>query len=129
MIQTESRLKVADNTGAQEILVIRVLGGSRRRYGHVGDIVVASVLAVACGLIFWAWSLANPTLTAGVSLLALVINWVAWLGIVPIVAGAGLLWTPPARRWFAQWHLRRHPAPVVVEPATDVFYGPLPRFR
>ncbi|HRL10436.1 MAG TPA: 50S ribosomal protein L14 [Aggregatilineales bacterium] len=43
MIQTESRLKVADNTGAQEILVIRVLGGSRRRYGHVGDIVVASV--------------------------------------------------------------------------------------
>ncbi|MBK9122177.1 MAG: 50S ribosomal protein L14 [Chloroflexi bacterium] len=43
MIQTESRLKVADNTGAQELLVIRVLGGSRRRYGYVGDIVVAAV--------------------------------------------------------------------------------------
>jgi large subunit ribosomal protein L14 len=43
MIQTESRLKIADNTGAQEILVIRVLGGSRRRYGHVGDIVVGTV--------------------------------------------------------------------------------------
>jgi large subunit ribosomal protein L14 len=43
MIQTESRLKVADNSGAQEILVIRVLGGSRRKYGHVGDIVVATV--------------------------------------------------------------------------------------
>lgn len=43
MIQTESRLKVADNTGAQELLVIRVLGGSRRRYGSVGDIVVAAV--------------------------------------------------------------------------------------
>lgn len=43
MIQTESRLKIADNSGAQEILVIRVLGGSRRKYGHVGDIVVGAV--------------------------------------------------------------------------------------
>ena len=43
MIQQESRLRVADNTGAREILVIRVLGGSRRRYGGGGDIVVASV--------------------------------------------------------------------------------------
>lgn len=43
MIQTESRVKVADNTGAQELLVIRVLGGSRRRYGGIGDIVVATV--------------------------------------------------------------------------------------
>lgn len=43
MIQTESRLKVADNSGAQEVLVIRVLGGSKKRYGRVGDIVVATV--------------------------------------------------------------------------------------
>ena len=43
MIQTESRLKVADNSGAQEILVIRVIGGSRVKYGYVGDIVVGSV--------------------------------------------------------------------------------------
>jgi large subunit ribosomal protein L14 len=43
MVQQESRLKVADNTGARELLVIRVLGGSTRRYGHVGDVVVASV--------------------------------------------------------------------------------------
>ncbi|MGB7341984.1 MAG: 50S ribosomal protein L14 [Phototrophicaceae bacterium] len=43
MIQTESRLKITDNSGAQEILVIRVLGGSVRRYGHVGDIVVGAV--------------------------------------------------------------------------------------
>ena len=43
MIQNESRLKVADNTGAREILVIRVLGGSRRKYGGVGDIVVGTV--------------------------------------------------------------------------------------
>jgi large subunit ribosomal protein L14 len=43
MIQQESRLKVADNTGGRELLVIRVLGGSRRRYGRIGDIVVAAV--------------------------------------------------------------------------------------
>lgn len=43
MIQQESRLNVADNTGAKEILCIRVLGGSRRRFGRVGDIIVASV--------------------------------------------------------------------------------------
>ena len=43
MIQQESRLKVADNSGAKEILCIKVLGGSRRRYARVGDIIVASV--------------------------------------------------------------------------------------
>ncbi len=43
MIQHESRLKVADNTGARELLVIHVLGGSKRRYGAVGDVVVATV--------------------------------------------------------------------------------------
>jgi len=43
MIQQESRLRVADNTGAKEIQCIRVLGGSARRYGSVGDVIVASV--------------------------------------------------------------------------------------
>ena len=43
MIQHESRLKVADNSGARELLVIHVLGGSKRRYGHIGDMVVATV--------------------------------------------------------------------------------------
>jgi len=47
MIQQESRLKVADNTGAREILVIHIMGGSTRRYGHVGDIVVATVKSAA----------------------------------------------------------------------------------
>ncbi|MBC7871779.1 MAG: 50S ribosomal protein L14 [Chitinophagaceae bacterium] len=47
MIQTESRVKIADNTGAQEILVIRVLGGSRRKYGSIGDIVVGTVKAAS----------------------------------------------------------------------------------
>ena len=43
MIQQESRLKVADNTGAKELLCIRVLGGSRRRYAYLGDTIVATV--------------------------------------------------------------------------------------
>jgi large subunit ribosomal protein L14 len=47
MIQQETRLKVADNTGARELLVIHVLGGSTRRYGHVGDVVVATVKSAA----------------------------------------------------------------------------------
>ena len=47
MIQQETVLKVADNTGARTILVIQVRGGSKRRYGHVGDIVVAAVKEAA----------------------------------------------------------------------------------
>ena len=43
MVQQESRLRVADNTGAKEILCIRVLGGSTRRYANIGDVIVASV--------------------------------------------------------------------------------------
>ena len=43
MIQQESRLRVADNTGAKEILCIRVLGGSTRRYANIGDVIVATV--------------------------------------------------------------------------------------
>ena len=43
MVQQETRLKVADNTGAKELLCIRVLGGSTRRYANIGDVVVASV--------------------------------------------------------------------------------------
>jgi large subunit ribosomal protein L14 len=43
MIQTESRLRVADNTGAKEVLVIKVLGGTRRRYASVGDVIICAV--------------------------------------------------------------------------------------
>ena len=49
MIQQESYLKVADNTGAKEIKCIRVLGGSRRKFGNIGDVVVASVRKAAPG--------------------------------------------------------------------------------
>ena len=49
MIQSESHLKVADNTGAKEIKCIRVLGGSRRKFGNIGDVIVASVRKAAPG--------------------------------------------------------------------------------
>ena len=49
MIQQESYLKVADNTGAKEIKTIRVLGGSRRKFGNIGDVIVASVRKAAPG--------------------------------------------------------------------------------
>jgi large subunit ribosomal protein L14 len=52
MIQQETRLKVADNSGAKELLCIRVLGGTKRRYARVGDIIVASVKeATAIGVV------------------------------------------------------------------------------
>ena len=49
MIQQQTLLKVADNTGAKEIMCIRVLGGSLRRYGNIGDVIVASVKKAAPG--------------------------------------------------------------------------------
>ena len=49
MVQMESYLKVADNTGAKEIHCIRVLGGSKRKYGNIGDVIVASVRKVNPG--------------------------------------------------------------------------------
>ena len=49
MIQAETRLKVADNSGAKDILCIKVLGGSRRRYAAVGDVIIASVKSATPG--------------------------------------------------------------------------------
>jgi large subunit ribosomal protein L14 len=49
VIQTQTRLTVADNTGAKELMCIRVMGGSTRRYGGVGDVIVASVKAASPG--------------------------------------------------------------------------------
>ena len=49
MVQQESKLKVADNTGAKELKCIRVLGGSVRKYGNIGDVIVASVRKAAPG--------------------------------------------------------------------------------
>ena len=49
MIQTETRLNVADNTGAREVMCIKVLGGTRRRYAGLGDVIVCSVKSVIPG--------------------------------------------------------------------------------
>ena len=49
MIQPQTRLKVADNTGAKEIMCIRVMGGSFRKYGRVGDVIIASVKSATPG--------------------------------------------------------------------------------
>jgi large subunit ribosomal protein L14 len=49
MIQQETRMAVADNTGAKEVMCIKVLGGSRRRYASIGDIVICSVKSVIAG--------------------------------------------------------------------------------
>ena len=49
MIQVQTRLKVADNTGAKEIMCIKVLGGSKRRYANIGDVIVASVKTATPG--------------------------------------------------------------------------------
>lgn len=49
MIQQQTRLRVADNSGAKEIMCIRVLGGSRRKYGNIGDVIVASVKSATPG--------------------------------------------------------------------------------
>ena len=49
MIQQQTMLKVADNTGAKEIMCIRVLGGSKRKYGNIGDVIVASVKSATPG--------------------------------------------------------------------------------
>ena len=49
MIQMQTRLKVADNTGAKELMCIRVLGGTRRKYANIGDVVVASVKKASPG--------------------------------------------------------------------------------
>ncbi len=49
MIQTESRMRIADNSGAKEVLVIRILGGTNRKYANVGDIVVCTVKSATPG--------------------------------------------------------------------------------
>jgi len=51
MVQVQTRLKVADNTGAKELMCIKVIGGSKRRYANIGDIIVCSVKAAAPGMV------------------------------------------------------------------------------
>ena len=63
MVQQESRLKVADNTGAKELLVIRVMGGSTRRYANIGDVIVATVKDATITSPMFAYLLVDPPIT------------------------------------------------------------------
>ena len=66
MVQQESRLKVADNTGAKELLCIRVMGGSTRRYAQIGDVIVASVKdATPGGVVKKGDDIANISISSG----------------------------------------------------------------
>ena len=51
MIQTETRLQVADNSGAKELLCFKILGGTKRKYAHIGDVVVCSVKEASTGVV------------------------------------------------------------------------------
>jgi large subunit ribosomal protein L14 len=62
MVQVQTRLKVADNTGAKELMCIKVIGGSKRRYANIGDIIICSVKAAAPGGIVKKVTLLNALL-------------------------------------------------------------------
>lgn len=77
----------------------------------------------------YAWTRYAGLASATITVAAIVLNPLAWAAIPAAVVGAGLLWLPPAKRFFATWRVRRHPEQVLAAPVVDVFYGPLPRYR
>ena len=84
------------------------------------------------GYYAWAgyrWSRISGTVGAVLSFGALTLNVYAWSTIPLAVVAAGLLWTPPASRYFVAWWARRHPQQVFAPPTVDVYYGPLPKYR
>lgn len=77
----------------------------------------------------YGWTRFGGLISAIVAFGALVLNPLAWAAIPAAVVGAGLLWLPAAKRFFAAWQLRRHPEQELAAPVVDVYYGPLPRYR
>jgi hypothetical protein len=75
------------------------------------------------------WTRIGGLVAVVVGLLALLLNPVAAWSIAPIALGAGLLWLPTNRPFFARWSAMRHPEPRYSAPVENVLYGPLPRFR
>lgn len=75
------------------------------------------------------WTRVSGLIGAAVSFGALTLVPPAWAAIPLAAVAAGLLWLPAATRYFAAWTARRHPAEVFAPPTTDVYYGPLPRYR
>ena len=75
------------------------------------------------------WTRIAGLISAALSFGALTLNPLAWAVPVLAVGGAVLLWLPATARFFTAWHARRHPAEAFSPPVTDVYYGPLPRYR
>ncbi len=99
-----------------------------------GLVAIGLVIAVTSSMTAWyawegyGWARWAGVVSAALSFGALTINPLASLGIVGIVAGAAVLWTPPFRRYSAAWHARRHPEVPAPDIEDEVFYGPLPRY-
>lgn len=94
-------------------------------------LLIAVPMAIT-GYYGWAgyrWTRISAIIAAALSFGALTLNVWAWPTAAWAVAAAVLLWTPPAARYFLAWHARRHPTQVFAPPTTDVFYGPLPKYR
>lgn len=92
-----------------------------------------AIAATACVTGYYAWSGYGWTRWAG--LIAIAVGCLAFLGnslapwcLAPLALGAGCLWLPPMRRFFAAWRALRHPAPVASPPPAAVSYGPLPKY-
>lgn len=110
-------------------------GSLQRVLLAVAVTVIALVIAVPVaitGYYGWAgyrWSRVSGLICAALSFGALTLNVWAWPAIPLTVIAAGLLWTRPAGRYFLAWQARRHPVATFAPPTTDVYYGPLPRYR
>ena len=94
-------------------------------------LVICAPLAIT-GYYAWTgyrWTRVSGLIGAAVSFGALTLVPSAWAAIPLAAVAAGLLWLPAATRYFAAWTARRHPAEVFAPPTTDVYYGPLPRYR
>lgn len=94
-------------------------------------LVICAPLAIT-GYYAWTgyrWTRVSGLIGVAVSFGALTLVPPAWAAIPLAAVAAGLLWLPAATRYFAAWTARRHPAEVFAPPTTDVYYGPLPRYR
>lgn len=110
-------------------------GSSARVLLAVAVTVITLAIAVPLAITAyyaWAgyrWTRISALIGVGLSFGALTLNSTAWPTIVWAALVAVLVWTPSAGRYFATWQVRRHPQQVFAPPTTDVFYGPLPRYR
>ena len=97
-----------------------------------GAALIGSIAAVIAGFYAWAgyrWTRVAALIAWVLSGLALLLNVVAWPAIALTALAAVLLWLPPSTAFFTAWRRRRHPERVYAEAVTDVYYGPLPRYR